>query len=221
MHGKYQFFYSIVISLSAIAGLSSGCASDRSNFSKPNITLQSDSVLTPYLPDEELAAPNTPPSLIVAARRKPLLQPFYLDWSGAGGGMKEPPSNMHWSKIAQESTTLGWLETSQLPIRVVVYLYSQVNSAGIPDEGAGSEYRCTQTISQQVPCTYSKVRHLGKPAVELVLNDKSDDDTCYIVVYAGWIVPQSQPTRSTKGGRANNNEVGASWAWHRCKDSPS
>lgn len=130
--------------------------------------------------------------------------------------MKEPPSKMHWSKIAQESTTLGWFETPQLPIRVVVYLYSQVNSAGIPAEGAGSEYRCTQSGSQQAPCTYHKVMHSGRSVIKVDLNDKSSADACYIVVHASWIVGQSPRTRDTNGDRATNVEVAASWAWNRC-----
>lgn len=224
MYGQHQLFYSIAISLSTIAGFSSGYISNCTVSGESNMALRGDSVLTPYLPDEELAAPNTPPFLIVNASRKPQLAPFYLDWLGAGGGMKEPPSKMQWSTIAQESTTLGWLKTPQMPIRVVVYLYPQIDSAGIPAEGSGFEYRCTQPGSQQAPCTYRKVRHLGKPAIEVDLNDRSNANACYVVIHAGWIVRHQQAKHGANvkyDTTDDDDEVAASWAWHRCKNSPN
>jgi hypothetical protein len=205
----WQYFWLITASLLVVTGFSSGCTT---NHSSPGAR-----TITPYLPDEELTAPRSPPTFRVAAPGQTLLQPFYLDWSDAGGSAKAPPTEMHWPKLAQGSATLGWLETSQVPIRVVVYLYPQVSSTGVPIERLGSEYRCTQAGSPQALCTYRQVMHSKRAAIEIAVRDRSDTDACYVVVHAGWIVRYPQAARGkTAIPDTDTSEVGASWAWHRC-----
>uniref|UniRef100_A0A0C1R3B4 Uncharacterized protein n=1 Tax=Tolypothrix bouteillei VB521301 TaxID=1479485 RepID=A0A0C1R3B4_9CYAN len=193
-----QCFRSIAVSLIAI-GLNCGCTT-KSN--------QQDTSVAPYLPNEQLAAPKTAPLFLVAAPGEPTIEPFYIDWSAARGSIKVPPSVMHWSAIAQKSTTLGWLETSQIPIRVVIYVYPQVSPTGIPPENSGFEHRCLHSSSQQSFCTYRKIVHSNKSAIELTVRDKLGPDACYVVVHGAWIVQDSQAVPY--------NEVSASWGWSRC-----
>ncbi len=205
----WQCFWLIAASLIVVTGFSSGCT--------PNHSSSDVQGITPYLPDEALTAPSSPPTFLVAAPGQTRLQPFYLDWSGAGGSAKAPPSEMYWSKLAQGSATLGWLETSQVPIRVVVYLYPQVSSTGVPTEALGSEYRCTQPGSQQALCTYRQVMHSGRAAIEIAVRDRSDTKACYVVVHAGWIVQYPQAARGKLAiPDTDTSEVAASWAWYRC-----
>ncbi|MEA5597229.1 hypothetical protein [Rivularia sp. UHCC 0363] len=177
------------------------------------MTLQDNATFTSYLPQEVLAAPKTPPNFIVTSDREFQLQPFYVDWSSAGGRIKAPPSKIRWLAVAQSDTLLGWLETPQVPIRVVVYIYPQVNATGIPREDLGSEYRCIQGNSPQGFCVYHKASHSGKDAILLNLRHRLDADACYVVVNVSWIVPHPQVELS---GNPDNNEVSASWGWHRC-----
>ncbi len=195
---SWRCFWSIAVSL-VMTGLHCGCATKSSRSDRQ------DTFVVPYLPFEQLAAPKTPPLFLVAAPREPTIQPFYIDWSAARGSTKTPPSVMHWPAIAQKTPTLGWLETSQIPIRVVVYFYPQVSSTGIPPEGSGLEHRCLQSTSQQSFCTYRQVTRLNKSAIELSVRDRLGTDACYVIVNAAWIVLGSQ-----------SHEVSASWAWNRC-----
>jgi hypothetical protein len=194
---KKGCFWSIA-ALLVITELHYGCAT-KSRFH------QQDTPVAPYLPNEQLAAPKTPPSFLVAASGEPTLQPFYTDWLAARGITKAPPSVMYWPAIAQKSPTLGWLKTSQIPIRVVVYFYPQISPTGIPSEDSGLEYRCLQSNSRQSFCTYRRVTHSKKSSIELTVHDNLGTDACYVVVNAAWIVQNSQ-----------SDEVSASWAWNRC-----
>ncbi len=144
---SWRCFWSIAVLL-VITELHCGCAT------KSRFHQQDDTSVAPYLPNEQLAAPKTPPSFLVVASGEPTLQPFYTDWLAAGGSTKAPPSVMHWPAITQKSLTLGWLKTSQIPIRVVVYFYSQISPTGIPSEDSGLEHRCLQSNSRQSFCTY-------------------------------------------------------------------
>lgn len=215
MQGRQRRFFSIVASLTIVTLIIGSCADHHSRSESLGVAPQGDTSLAPYLPDKDLAAPTAPPTFLVAAPGEPTLRPFYLDWSGASGSTKAPPDRMRWQAIAHTSATLGWLGTSQVPIRVVVYLYPRVDSNGIPIEGSGSEHRCSHSDSQQAFCTYRKVVHSGKSAIELGVRGL-DTSACYVVVHASWIV-RHQVTGGTVVTRdTNHDEVAASWAWRRC-----
>lgn len=211
-----------ITSLAISAGFIGGCATERSSSGKRGVDPNSKLSLAPYLPDEKLAAPSTPPSFIVATPVKLSLQPFYRDWLAAGGSTNTPPTSLLWQISTQNSATLGWLLTSQVPIRVIVYLYVQVDKRGIPIEGSGKEYRCTllnssSANSQQPPCTYRPLMYSGKPLIEITIaNQSQTNEQCYVIVNAAWIVRYSQTIGSPTAEDNTNQEVSASWGWRRC-----
>ncbi len=202
--------------------ISAGCATERSSSGKRGVVLNARLSLAPYLPDEKLAAPNTSPSFIVATPTELSLQPFYRDWLAAGGSTNTPPTSMLWHLSTQNSATLGWLKTSQVPIRVIVYLYAKVDNKGIPPEGSGKEYRCillnsTSANLEQPPCTYRPLVHSGKPLIELATANQLDtNDQCYVIVNAAWIAHYSQSIGGATAEDRANQEVSASWGWRRC-----
>jgi hypothetical protein len=184
--------------------LCSGCTNQISSTKK-----LSSSSSVPYLPDTELAAPSEVPNFFVSSSQT-ALRPFYYDWTDAGGGKQEPPAKMHWKILPRKTTILGWIETSQVPIRVIVYRYPWVNATGIPDEKSGSEKRCVLSRVGQEPCGFSKIKHSGKFRIDVFSDDESNNKDCYTVVHAAWLSKQSSQFPSDHG------EVSASWAWNRC-----
>jgi hypothetical protein len=186
-----------------VAILCSGCTNQI--FSTKKL---SNSSSVPYLPDEELAAPSEVPNFSVWPSQT-ALRPFYYDWTDAGGGKQEPPAKMHW-KILPRTATLGWIETSQVPIRIIVYRYPWVNSTGIPDETSGSENRCVLSSVGQEPCRFRKIKHSGKFRIDIFSDDRFNNKDCYTVVHAAWLTKPSSQLPSDHG------EVSASWAWNHC-----